>query len=134
MAEIAIVPAPRDLVRTEGVWAATDPVTEAIRTVVDNLPETEYRVDVTPQGARLSAGSDEALGYAEQTFRQLLSSATDGGVPCVRIADAPEHRWRGLMLDVARHFMPKDFVLRLIDSLELHRRNGRDVHLTGGAG
>jgi hexosaminidase len=134
MAEIAIVPAPRDLVRTEGVWAVTDPVTEAIRTVVDNLPETEYRVDVTPQGARLSAGSDEALGYAEQTFRQLLSSATDGGVPCVRIADAPEHRWRGLMLDVARHFMPKDFVLRLIDALELHRMNVLHLHLTDDQG
>lgn len=134
MAEIAIVPAPRELVRTEGVWATTDPVTEAIRTVVDNLPEDEYRVDITPEGARLSAGSEQALRYAEQTYRQLLSSATKDGVPCVRIADAPQYRWRGLMLDVARHFMPKDFVLRLVDALELHRMNVLHLHLTDDQG
>ncbi len=134
MAEIAIVPAPRELVRTEGVWATTDPVTEAIRTVVGNLPETEYRVDITPEGARLSAGSEQALRYAEQTYRQLLSSATDDAVPCVRIADAPLYRWRGLMLDVARHFMPKEFILRLIDAIELHRMNVLHLHLTDDQG
>lgn len=134
MPEIAIVPAPRELVRTDGHWAAADPLAEVVRTVVDNLPETEYRVDVTPDGARLSAGSDDALRHAEATYRQLLSSATSDGVPCVRIADAPEHRWRGLMLDVVRHFMPKDFVLRVIDALELHRMNVLHLHLTDDQG
>ena len=116
--QIAIVPAPRELVRADGYWHAADPVAEAVRTVVDNLPEADYRVDVTPEGARLSGGSEDALRHAEQTFRQLVSSAGDDGVPCVRIADAPAFGWRGVMLDVARHFMPKDFILRLVDALE----------------
>ena len=134
MPEIAIVPAPRELERTDGVWSTTNPLTEAIRTVVDNLADDEYRVEVTPEGARLSAGSEQSLRYAEQTFRQLLSAATDVGVPCVRIVDAPRFAWRGMMLDVARHFMPKSLILRLLDALELHRMNVLHLHLTDDQG
>jgi hexosaminidase len=135
---ISIVPAPRELVAEEGQWVTSDPDAEAVRTVVDNLGETEYRIDVTPDGARLTAGSDEALRYAGQTYRQLLDSATpvEGGVavPAVRIADAPRFGWRGMMLDVARHFMPKEFVLRVIDALALHRLNVLHLHLTDDQG
>jgi hexosaminidase len=135
---ISIVPAPRELVAEEGQWVSSDPDAEAVRTLVENLGETEYRIDVTPDGARLSAGSDEALRYAEQTYRQLLDSASpvEGGiaVPAVRIADAPRFGWRGMMLDVARHFMPKEFVLRVIDALALHRLNVLHLHLTDDQG
>ena len=90
--------------------------------MVENLGETEYRIDVTPDGARLSAGSEDALRHAETTYEQLLDAAVpaeDGkvAVPAVRIADAPRFAWRGVMLDVARHFMPKDDVLRFVDLL-----------------
>ncbi|HEY0474223.1 MAG TPA: beta-N-acetylhexosaminidase [Kribbella sp.] len=135
---ISIVPAPREFVAEEGQWVTADPDAEAVRTVVENLGETEYRIDVTPDGARLSGGSDEALRYAEQTYRQLLDSASpvEGGiaVPAVRIADAPRFGWRGMMLDVARHFMPKEFVLRVIDVLALHRLNVLHLHLTDDQG
>ncbi len=136
--QIAIVPAPRELVTGDGQWVTEDPAAEAVRTVVENLGETEYRIDVTPDGARLSAGSEEALRYAEQTYRQLLDSASpaEGGVavPVVRIADAPQFGWRGMMLDVARHFMPKEFVLQVIDVIALHRMNVLHLHLTDDQG
>jgi hexosaminidase len=135
---ISIVPAPRELVAEEGQWVTSDPQTEAVRTVVENLGDTEYRIEVTPDGARLSAGSEEALRFAEQTYRQLLDSAepVEGGVavPAVRIADAPRFGWRGMMLDVARHFMPKEFVLRVVDVLALHRLNVLHLHLTDDQG
>ncbi|TCN40310.1 hexosaminidase [Kribbella orskensis] len=136
---IAIVPAPRELVTEDGQWITSDPAADAVRTVVENLGETEYRIDVTPGGARLSAGSEDALRHAEQTYRQLLDSAVpaeDGAVavPAVRIADAPAFAWRGMMLDVARHFMPKDFVLRIIDAIALHRMNVLHLHLTDDQG
>ncbi|TWD79806.1 hexosaminidase [Kribbella amoyensis] len=139
MPEIAIVPAPRELVVEEGRWVTADPGTEAVRTVVENLAETEYRIDVTAEGARLSAGSAEALLWADQTFLQLLDAAEpaeDGAVavPAVRIADAPRFGWRGLMLDVARHFLPKEFVLRIVDVAALHRLNVLHLHLTDDQG
>lgn len=136
--QIAIVPAPRELVTGDGQWVTEDPAADAVRTVVENLGETEYRIDVTPEGARLSAGSEEALRYADQTYRQLLDAATpaEGGVavPVVHIADAPQFGWRGMMLDVARHFMPKEFVLQVIDVIALHRMNVLHLHLTDDQG
>jgi len=132
--QIVIVPAPRELTRTGGYWPSADPVAEAEHAVAADLPAGEYRIEVTADGARLTAGSEEALRHAEQTFRQLAGSAGTDGVPCVRIADAPRYAWRGVMLDVARHFMPKEFVLRLIDALELHRMNVLHLHLTDDQG
>ena len=139
MPDIAIVPAPRELTVDEGRWITGDPVAEAIRDVVENLGETEYRIDVTAEGARLSAGSEDALRHAETTYLQLLDAAepaADGqvAVPAVRIADAPRFGWRGMMLDVARHFMPKEFVLKVIDVLALHRLNTLHFHLTDDQG
>ncbi|MDX6279938.1 MAG: hexosaminidase, partial [Kribbellaceae bacterium] len=136
--QIAIVPAPRELVTADGQWVTADPAGDAVRTVVENLGDTEYRIDVTSDGARLSAGSEESLRYAEQTYAQLLDAATevDGGlaVPAVHIADAPRFGWRGMMLDVSRHFMPKEFVLQVLDVIALHRMNVLHLHLTDDQG
>jgi hexosaminidase len=139
MSDIAIVPAPRELTVEEGRWITADPVGEAVRDVVENLGETEYRIDVSADGARLTAGAEDALRHAETTFAQLVEAAVpaeDGkvAVPLVRIADAPRFAWRGMMLDVARHFMPKEFVLRIIDVLALHRLNVLHFHLTDDQG
>jgi hexosaminidase len=139
MPDIAIVPAPRELTVSGDQWVTEDPLADAVRTVVENLGETEYRIDITAEGARLSAGSDDALRHAETTYEQLLEAAVpaeDGkvAVPAVRIADAPRFGWRGVMLDVARHFMPKDFVLKVIDAIALHRLNVLHLHLTDDQG
>ncbi|ADB35410.1 Beta-N-acetylhexosaminidase [Kribbella flavida DSM 17836] len=139
MPDIAIVPAPRELVVDDARWVTADPVADAVRTVVENLGETEYRIDVQADGARLSGGSEDALRWAETTYRQLLDAAEPAGdgevaVPAVRIADAPRFGWRGLMLDVARHFMPKEFVLKVVDVVALHRMNVLHLHLTDDQG
>jgi hexosaminidase len=130
--QIVIVPAPRELERAEGTWSTADPLADALFQVDAALPGGEYRIEVTPGGAEVRGGSEQALAHGRQTLKQL---AGDGGpVPCVRIADAPRFGWRGVMLDVARHFLPKDFVLRVIDALELHRLNVLHLHLTDDQG
>lgn len=140
MSDIAIVPAPRELTVTEGQWITADPVGEAVRDVVENLGANEYRIDVSTDGARLTAGSEDALRHAETTYAQLVEAAerTDEtgkvAVPLVRIEDEPRFAWRGMMLDVARHFMPKEFVLKIIDVLALHRLNVLHFHLTDDQG
>ena len=140
MSDIAIVPAPRQLTVDEGRWITADPLGEAVRDVVGNLDPNEYRIDVSTDGARLTAGSEDALRHAETTYAQLVEAAerTDEfgkvAVPLARIEDAPRFAWRGMMLDVARHFMPKDFVLKIIDVLALHRLNVLHFHLTDDQG
>ncbi|TCC37288.1 beta-N-acetylhexosaminidase [Kribbella sindirgiensis] len=139
MSDIAIVPAPRELTVHEGRWLTADPIGEAVRDVVENLGNTEYRIEVTAEGARLTAGSEDALRHAETTYAQLVEAAEPDehgkvAVPLAHVADAPRFGWRGMMLDVARHFMPKDFVLKIIDVLALHRLNVLHFHLTDDQG
>src|SRR5690349_1447951 len=139
MSDIAIVPAPRELTVDEGRWITADPVADAVRDVVENLGATEYRIDIGTDGARLTAGSEDALRHAETTYAQLVEAAEDAGdgqvaVPLAHVADAPRFGWRGMMLDVARHFMPKEFVLKIIDVLALHRLNVLHFHLTDDQG
>lgn len=102
-----------------------------------------YEIHVEP-GVVLLDGADEAgLFYAAQTLRQLLGADAyrraplPGAVwrlPCGDVADGPRFGWRGLMLDVARHFMPKDGVLRYIDLLAAHKLNVLHLHLTDDQG
>ncbi len=102
-----------------------------------------YRLSVTPQQVTISAPKPAGLFYGVQSLRQLLPPAifreaavqgVDWTIPCVEIEDAPRFAWRGMMLDVARHFMPKEFVKKFIDLLALHKVNTLHWHLTEDQG
>ena len=102
-----------------------------------------YRLLVTSDQVELTAAEPAGLFYATQTFRQLMppeifSQAPVPGIewaiPCVEIEDTPRFPWRGAMLDVCRHFMPKEFILKYIDLLALHKCNTLHWHLTEDQG
>lgn len=99
-----------------------------------------YRLTVTPERVDICAGAPEGAFYAVQTLRQLLPvEAFDGGVrtvelPAVEIEDRPAMAYRGLMLDVARHFFTVDEVKRTLDLLALHKMNVFHWHLTDDQG
>src|SRR5439155_1656814 len=69
-----------------------------------------------------------------QVFRQATVSGVAWVVPAVAIEDAPRFAWRGIHLDVARHFMPKEFVKKVIDLAALHKLNRFHWHLTDDQG
>jgi hexosaminidase len=102
-----------------------------------------YRLEVTPQRILARAAQPAGLFYALQSLRQLLPAAIYGAaqvpgmdwrVPCVEIEDIPRFAWRGALLDSARHFIPKTFVLKFIDLLALHKLNSLHWHLTDDQG
>ncbi|ACQ79552.1 Beta-N-acetylhexosaminidase [Beutenbergia cavernae DSM 12333] len=101
-----------------------------------------YRLVVAPDAVELVGASADGLARAVQTLRQLLPAdalreGRRGGtpaMPCCVIEDTPRFRWRGVHLDVARHFMPVPFVLRFIDLAALHRLNVVHLHLTDDQG
>lgn len=102
-----------------------------------------YALTVDATGVELAAASEAGLFWGVQTLRQLLGPDAHRkaplpgrawSLPHVRIADAPRFGWRGLMLDVARHFTPKDGVLRYIDLLAAHKLNVLHLHLTDDQG
>lgn len=102
-----------------------------------------YLLEVTPHRVIIRAPGQAGLFYGAQTLRQLLPPAIFAStpqqnaqwtMPAVRIEDQPRFRWRGAMLDVSRHFEPKEFVLQFIDNLALHKLNTFHWHLTDDQG
>ena len=130
---IALVPLPRSVVWSEGAWETTDPWDGLSVGLNEDLPATEYTLSISPQGAALSAGSEAALADGRNTFAQIVTGA-DGAIPCVTIADGPKHAWRGMHLDVSRHFLPVAEVETLLDAMALHRLNVLHLHLTDDQG
>lgn len=99
----------------------------------DGLGDEAYRLEINQQGATIHAASAAGAFYGAQTLRQLLNAQTRT-LPCVTITDAPRYPWRGLMLDVSRHFFDKPTILRLLDTMAGYKLNRFHLHLTDDPG
>ncbi|HXM41396.1 MAG TPA: family 20 glycosylhydrolase [Bryobacteraceae bacterium] len=101
-----------------------------------------YELVVTARGIRIQSPTPAGLFYGVQTLLQLLppeiESRTRGNaawiVPAVHIVDYPRYAWRGLMLDVSRHFFSKEFVEQYIDRMARYKMNVFHWHLTDDNG
>ncbi|MFF0126471.1 beta-N-acetylhexosaminidase [Streptomyces mirabilis] len=118
----------------------------AVRLLLDDTLEPEaYKLSVVANwGIEIRGGGAAGVFWGAQTLRQLLGPDAFRRAP-VRpgraygiahqiIEDAPRFPWRGLMLDVSRHFMPKDGVLRHLDLMAAHKLNVFHFHLTDDQG
>ena len=101
------------------------------------LPSPEsYTLSVTPQQILIRATSGAGLFYGLQTLLQLAqpSGAGSYSIASVEIEDTPRFAYRGLMLDVSRHFSTKEFIKKQIDALAYYKINRLHLHLTDAAG
>jgi len=103
---------------------------------VQELGEDEsYTLEVTPTGAKLHAGNPLGTLHGLQTFLQLVSVTADGfAAPAVSIQDQPRFPWRGLMIDVSRHFVPVPVLKRNLDGMEAVKLNVFHWHLSDNQG
>ncbi|AKC87077.1 hypothetical protein WQ53_10285 [Pseudoxanthomonas suwonensis] len=94
-----------------------------------------YRL-VVGDGIALSAQTDTGLLHAVQSLRQLLPAQAqpEYRLPRLVVADAPAYRWRGVSLDVARSFLPVDYLERHIDRMVFFKLNRLHLHLTDDQG
>ena len=108
-----------------------------------DLGREGYRLRVEQDRIEIAAPHGAGLFYGVQTLRQLLPAEVFSvtriddmawTIPCVAIEDFPRFQWRGMCLDVARHFMPKEFVKKYIDAIALHKMNSLHLHLTDDQG
>ncbi len=90
--------------------------------------EEAYSLLVSPERIVVSSASPRGLFYGAVTLWQLASGKSR--IPALEIEDAPRLRWRGLMLDSARHYQSQQFIERLIDTMALHKLNVLHWHLT----
>ena len=104
--------------------------------VPEASPES-YELEVSPERVVVSARETRGLFYGAVTLWQLCSMPAPHGnvaIAAVHITDAPRFRWRGLMLDSARHFQSPEFIMRYIDWMALHKLNVLGWHLTDDQG
>ena len=113
-----------------------------ITTMADRniLGKEGYNLTVTPSLIRLQANDAAGVFYGMQTILQLLpsdkaaSARSSAAIPCVEVLDYPRFGWRGLMLDVSRHFFTKPEVERFIDEMVRYKYNTLHLHLSDDQG
>ena len=107
-----------------------------------SLPKEGYTLVVKPDKISITAADHNGALYALETLRQLLPKEfesftpvqTDWVVPAIVITDAPQYPWRGLMLDVSRHFFPKEYILKTLDRMAMLKLNTFHFHLVDNEG
>ncbi|MBN9610004.1 MAG: beta-N-acetylhexosaminidase [Actinobacteria bacterium] len=152
------IAAPTELARTAawlqgalrpatGLPLATGVIGETGGTIELSLDEAlgaeAYRLSVDPTVVRIAGRDPAGVFYGCQSLLQLLPpeifrratvSGVEWSIPAVTLQDSPRFTWRGVMLDVARHFLPKHDVLRFIDLMAMHKLNVLHFHLTDDQG
>ncbi len=109
----------------------------------EKLGEEEYKLEVDTDRILIETATHRGLFYAMQTIRQLLPSQIESqqmvegvswSVPLVEVMDSPSIEYRGFMIDVSRHFIPKDNLLEIIDILGMLKINTLQLHLVDDNG
>ncbi|MBA2688822.1 MAG: beta-N-acetylhexosaminidase [Gemmatimonadaceae bacterium] len=119
--------------------------TKPIRLSIDasrTLGIEGYDLNIEANEIKLVANSAAGLFYGVQTIRQLLPHSVEHpaavgrklSLPAGRITDSPRFEWRGMMLDVSRHFLPAPDVKRFIDAMALYKLNRLHLHLSDDQG
>lgn len=107
---------------------------------LDTLTNEGYTLHISAEKVNIRAAGPQGLFYAVETIRQLLPVGFENPegkkliLPSVEIIDSPRFPWRGVHLDVSRHFMPLSFIKKFIDYLAMHKLNVFHWHLVDGIG
>ncbi len=108
-----------------------------------HLGEEGYKLEINPDKITLSAFTGKGIFWGIQTLRQLLPDAVlreapvkgiQWEIPCLVIEDSPRFKWRGLMLDCSRTFIPKEEVKKYIEAMSFFKMNVLHLHLTDDQG
>ena len=96
-----------------------------------------YQLSVSSAGISIKANTEAGLFYGIQSFAQMIPVTNTNGIysiPACEISDQPRFGWRGLMLDVSRHFFTVDEVKQYIDAMAMYKFNTLHLHLTDDNG
>jgi len=131
------------LAKSTEATAAKGQILLTTRDAKPTLGPEGYQLAVTPDSVVLRALTQAGMFYGVQSLLELMPPqafaakavpGVDWKIPCVQIQDQPRFKWRGFMLDVARHFFTKAEVKQMLDVLALHKLNTFHLHLTDDQG
>jgi hexosaminidase len=127
---------PLDVKLTDATQATLVVHSEHASKGVQELGEDEsYSLEISLTGAKLDAATTLGIMRGLETFLQLVQTTSDGfAVPAIAIQDQPRFPWRGLMIDVGRHFIPLDVLKRNLDGMAAVKLNVFHWHLSENQG
>lgn len=102
-----------------------------------NSNKESYTLDISKDQITLRSSASQGLFYGVQTLLQLVpfeEKTKEVKLPCLQIEDQPKYAWRGMHLDVSRHFFPISFIKKYIDYLVMYKMNTFHWHLTDDQG
>lgn len=140
--QIQLIPEPFEMTQSDGMFKVSqamlvgaDSASNKVNFRVDpnatDIPDEGYQLEIDKAGVRLVAKTETGLFYGKQTLLQLL---TPNGLPYVKINDQPRFPYRGLHLDVSRHFFDKEEVKKLMNVMSYYKLNTLHLHLTDAGG
>ena len=122
--QLNLIPKPAQMELRNGYFKADSNLvfdSGSIRYVINGEGNPEgYSLEVNKEGIVVKAATDAGIFYGKQTLKQLY---TPEGYPYVSITDAPRFSYRGLHLDVSRHFFPKEEIFKLLDVMAYYKLN-----------
>lgn len=134
----------KELKKLYGLSCQTVASSEEEKTIVlkhdDSLEDEAYTLDIYNNKVSIKASSEAGYFYAFQTLFQLAPVSEKEGevskleLSQVSIADQPRYKWRGLMLDISRHFFGPSSIKQLIDQMAVQKMNRLHLHLTDDPG
>lgn len=140
--QIQLIPEPFEMTQSDGMFkvsqamlvgagSASNKVNFRVDPNATDIPDEGYQLEIDKAGVRLVAKTETGLFYGKQTLLQLL---TPNGLPYVKINDHPRFPYRGLHLDVSRHFFDKEEVKKLMNVMSYYKLNTLHLHLTDAGG
>lgn len=97
-------------------------------------PTEGYVLRITPKRIEITASDSAGLFYGRQSLKQLAERKGATAIECATVTDYPRFAYRGLMVDVSRHFRSVEFLKKQIDAMAAMKLNRMHLHLTDGAG
>ncbi len=114
-----------------------NPATRALQLLIsetDKKAPEAYNLQITSAGIKIEASTGAGLFYGLQSLLQIVGQYENQTIPAMTIKDTPYLQHRGIMLDISRHFYPKEFIKKQLDMMAYYKLNRLHWHLVDGTG
>lgn len=129
-----IIPVPSQVTMTGGSYTFAEEPEIKVTYVKKGIAPEGYHLSVTPKGIRIKAADPAGEFYARRSLEQMTAFGKVHELSCCEISDSPRFPYRGLHVDVSRHFRSVAFLKKQMDAMAMYKMNRMHIHLTDAAG
>ena len=112
-----VIPIPAEVIMSKGNYSYNKDPEIKVTYMRTGMREEEYELSITPKGVKIKAATPAGAFYAMQTLNQITCDGTVKEIRCCTIKDSPRFPYRGLHVDVSRHFRSVEFLKKQMDAM-----------------